>query len=126
MSEKIRCNTCKGKGTVELGTQSFINAKGKWGPERTIENVCPRCKGAGKLDWIERITGKAKHTTLVKACVINLKENPVYVPLFGTLEPRGAEYSKMEKIVYRKEINKCEELNNLLMNGIIYIQVSRE
>ena len=42
------CSECYGTGRVRV-----------WcGSRGLIMKTCPKCKGAGKLDWIEHITGE--------------------------------------------------------------------
>jgi len=45
--EKTKCTKCKGKGYV---MDSTITSR--------ISHVCSKCKGVGKLDWIEQVLGK--------------------------------------------------------------------
>lgn len=44
--EYFKCPKCNGTGEVKNLFSKFL------------KNLCPRCIGSGKLDWIERIVGK--------------------------------------------------------------------
>jgi DnaJ-class molecular chaperone len=39
------CNECTGKGYQKEKRDVYVR-------------ICPKCKGAGRLDWIENIVGK--------------------------------------------------------------------
>jgi DnaJ-class molecular chaperone len=47
---EYKCDRCNGTGEIELiNPDSFIGVYYEW---------CPKCKGEGKLDWIENVVGK--------------------------------------------------------------------
>ena len=51
---ELICNKCEGGGTWP---QLFMDEHNN---DAANYYICPKCHGAGKLDWIERIVGKAK------------------------------------------------------------------
>ena len=44
------CPKCKGKGLVRIKNATSIGAK--------FSLKCDKCLGDGKIDWIEKVTGK--------------------------------------------------------------------
>jgi len=47
--ETYTCNRCHGRGEV-------MKENNNWWWNSLV--LCPKCKGYGKVDWIEMITGK--------------------------------------------------------------------
>jgi len=43
---EVRCKECKGEGLVRVNNMPF-----------SVKCMCPKCFGAGKLDWIEVVVG---------------------------------------------------------------------
>lgn len=75
---EVLCDKCDGKGWEhgEMVNYSTMSPGMPW--------RCKKCKGEGKLDWIENAVGKRPQTTFVKPGVY-VKEIDVseFVPLSG-------------------------------------------
>ncbi len=52
---ETKCDKCNGVGWYEETTNVTFN-KHLWHIDQNI--ICDKCRGTGKLDWIERIVGK--------------------------------------------------------------------
>jgi len=53
--DEIICSQCNGEGFIieEVGKEEWDERK------IPIKNICDKCLGTGKLDWIENIVGKS-------------------------------------------------------------------
>ena len=58
---EVICSKCNGLGnfgyTVEMQEIQMGGRTHRF-PGLQTEKICPKCKGAGKLDWIEAVVGK--------------------------------------------------------------------
>ena len=67
------CDKCCGKGILEIQVEKIELLV--WGvkvfqPGPVSTKICPLCKGAGKLNWIENVLGK-NDTVFDKVSVFN-------------------------------------------------------
>ncbi len=52
---EVICNKCEGGGSWP---GKFLEL------EQATWSICPKCQGVGKLDWVERVTGKPRNPYL--------------------------------------------------------------
>ena len=64
------CKTCRGEGMVVLRRDYSASLK----TSSTL--VCKDCLGTGKIDWIEKATGKKSHLPLVNLRIEKTKLVP--------------------------------------------------
>lgn len=53
--KEYTCDRCKGKGKIKNTVIFILDGKETKIPGN---DLCPKCKGSGRLNWIERIFGK--------------------------------------------------------------------
>ena len=55
------CDKCGGKGILEIQVEKIellVRGVKVFQPGPVSTKICPLCKGAGKLNWIENVLGK--------------------------------------------------------------------
>jgi len=96
----VICNICEGKGFI---IKENIHDDDNDYLFKTVNNICNKCYGAGKLDWIENVVGKMKpkKESFFKSPSIKLNYSNIF-----------KEYEN----VYTKEI--IEEVSNKIRDNI--------
>ncbi len=57
--DEFICDDCDGNGSIISYPVSFYNGSGYTRLKK--EKECKKCKGSGRLDWIENITKEKSH-----------------------------------------------------------------
>ena len=55
------CTQCFATGMVVIGSDTSLG-----GFVTCMEGICPRCKGAGELLWVERVDGELVSSPVVR------------------------------------------------------------
>ncbi len=85
--DKIICSKCKGEGIFnqEIETIDYYYRGNRIKASRFSKlDICKKCQGNGKLDWIEVIVGKKEHDiwfipeSYGKGLIPEIKFNKVY------------------------------------------------
>ena len=53
---EVYCDRCEGTGEIDIKNYKSVTRYFK----RNYKQICPKCNGKGKLDWIENVMGKKK------------------------------------------------------------------
>lgn len=108
------CTVCEGLGYLNKDEQT------------EIPDICPKCYGKGKLDWIEQIIG-AKHplgTILHRGTILNIQKNIERIisdHVFELNDPKSTtdiyykiesflSVNKIKRIIYAWQINLLSDV----------------
>jgi len=84
---EMLCSLCKGSRLIEEEVGKTPDDDRKI----PIKNLCPKCLGTGKVDWIENATGKSHNSF---DTVITLNEPVDFIEISYCIDKDGVKFIK--------------------------------
>lgn len=113
------CDKCKGSGDWCGLHNIILNPQDcKLSLECSESCICPKCRGTGKLDFIEKIVGK-KGLNHYREKVINQSNSNILINDLGITIPANKSLI-ISDITDPPNIKKSKDLKNLINNGSLY------
>jgi len=108
----MKCSKCDGEGMIYIPQE-------RWDTTKPIKQACSKCNGAGELDWVENIVGKAPEKIL-HLTAKNKTNYPITIQDIGIqLEP-NIEYH-ISEILNPSQILSSNDLDSLIKSGDVVI-----